>query len=65
MKLIRKWFSKTERSFYTLCILSLIIYKLNDIYPNYLTYALCAGILIIWLSFFGYQIYNIIKNRNK
>ena len=63
MKLIRNWFSNTQRSFITIVLLTIVIFKLNDVYPNYLTYGLCAITLIGWLSFFGYQIYNIIKNK--
>lgn len=63
VKIIRNWFSKTERSLITVFILSIVVFKLNDVYPNYLTYGLCAITLMSWLSFFGYQIYNIIKNK--
>lgn len=61
----KSWFSKTERSFYTAIVISLVIFKLDDIYPNPVTYGFCAIITGAWILLFLYQMYKLIKNRNK
>ena len=63
VKLIRNWFSKTERSLATLAIATIIVYKIDDHYHNLFTNTMCMIFLIIWTSLFSYQMYNVIKDR--
>lgn len=63
VKLIRNWFSKTERSLATLAIATIIVYKIDDHYHNLFTNTMCMMFLIIWASLFSYQMYNVIKDR--
>lgn len=63
VKLIRNWFSKTERSLATLAIATIIVYKIDDHYHNLFTNTMCMIFLIIWASLFSYQMYNVIKDR--
>lgn len=59
----KSWFSKTERSLYTLILATIIVYKIDDHYHNLFTNTMCMIFLIIWASLFSFQMYNVIKNR--
>ena len=63
VKFLRNWFSKTERSFLTLCLLAIVVFKLNDIYPNYVTYGLCSLVTICAIAWFVLLMYNKFKNK--
>jgi hypothetical protein len=63
VRLIRNWFSKTERSFFTLVLATIVVYKIDDHYHNLFTNTMCMIFLIIWASLFSFQMYNVIRNR--